>query len=926
MAAPSIVGRRAPAIGDDSDEATARLDRSDRVALALLVGLAVIGYFPELLARRIVVPGDDLIQNLPLRVLTGQLIRSGHLPAWDPLIWSGTPLLAGWNAGALFPGTLLFAFLPNALAWVIISAAAPALDSTGTFLLLRRLRVGAVGATVGALVFTYTGFLSGQFVHLGLEQGAAMLPWTLLAIHVIAGARDTRGRVGGIALLGAAFGATLLAGDPRAVSSAAIAAILYTLAFIAPRGVPRLRLAADVVAGAVLGVAIGAVQLLPGLTFLSGSQRSTAAYPFFTTGSIGADRLVTQLLVPFLFGGNGNFGLPLYAGDLNLPEVTIGCGLVALIAAIVYWFELLGRIRDRLIRIEGPEDDRHLGVLYVMALVGLLLTLGGTLPLAHLTVHIPLFGSERLQNRNAEIFDLPLAFLVAYLVHDLGVATSPARAILRSWRQLLMALPIVGAAALCASAWASPQSFARRLRIPTVAGAIAGMHPYYLATIVLGLVVTAAVLVAARLPARRAVVLGALAVVADVGMYAANASYASTSTSSLASSTPLSRALDQVIGNDGRFALYNPGFESPGSSADLVNEVGLTDLNIIHGDPSVQGYGSIVSGSYQNETQTHGLEQLSLDALRDSTADALDLRGLVTLPVYFQLPIATGAPIPLSVSPGVAIDTSGVPGLPPYFSGPWPITNKQTATFTLASPTALKRATIVLLHRAAEPTRLGVIPIGPTGPLAERSAAVRGGVAQISLGSSPVEALEVVDPGASAEVGAVVATTTRPSRRLLLDGALQGAVIPPHWRYASTISGFTVWENSSAIGLAWLQTPTATTADPARRTAGIVQVQQSAVGAPQTVIVHSGSAAQLVRAEGFSGGWTARLQPLAGGPTRVLSVKQIGLVQVVSIPKGNWRVTFRYAPLSLLLGVIGSAAGLLVLLALIGWFIRRRIG
>ncbi len=44
--------------------------------------------------------GDNLIQNFPLRLLVGTDLRHGQLPLWDPYLWSGSPLLAGFKAGA----------------------------------------------------------------------------------------------------------------------------------------------------------------------------------------------------------------------------------------------------------------------------------------------------------------------------------------------------------------------------------------------------------------------------------------------------------------------------------------------------------------------------------------------------------------------------------------------------------------------------------------------------------------------------------------------------------------------------------------------------------------------------------------------------------------------------------------------------------
>ena len=96
-------------------------------------------------------PGDDYYQNYPLRVLAGDLIGSGHVPLWNSMIWSGTPLLAGFNAGALYPGTFLFAFLDPILAWVLNEIVVYAVCATGVYLLLRHHRLVPLAAAVGAV-------------------------------------------------------------------------------------------------------------------------------------------------------------------------------------------------------------------------------------------------------------------------------------------------------------------------------------------------------------------------------------------------------------------------------------------------------------------------------------------------------------------------------------------------------------------------------------------------------------------------------------------------------------------------------------------------------------------------------------------------------------------------------------------------------
>src|ERR1700729_4502814 len=103
LAAPATRTSRVP------DTGGVRRARGDVVAVAILIALPVLVFGIPALAGHTVLPGDDFSQNFPLRVLAGRQIRGGHLPLYDPYIWSGAPLLAGWNAGAVYPLTFLFA-------------------------------------------------------------------------------------------------------------------------------------------------------------------------------------------------------------------------------------------------------------------------------------------------------------------------------------------------------------------------------------------------------------------------------------------------------------------------------------------------------------------------------------------------------------------------------------------------------------------------------------------------------------------------------------------------------------------------------------------------------------------------------------------------------------------------------------------------
>ncbi len=920
--------------------AWARLARGDRFALASFVALPILLYAPWFIAGHPLLPGDELVQNYPLRVLAGTLIRSGHLPSWDSMIWSGTPLLAGWNGGSMFPGTWLFAVLPALFAWLVNFIAVPVLCATGVYVLARRLSCQPLAASLGALVFTYTGFMSGQTVHIGLVQGSALTPWMLVAVDGIARNDRAERRVGYAVLLGVAFGLDVLAWDPRSVTSGVIATAIFALAYALRSRAHALRLLSTTLGGGVLGLALSALQWLPGLGFLRSSQRGSTAYSFFGAGSLSVPHLGSLLVAPFLLGGNGNFGMPVYAGSYNLPELTVGVGFAALVATFAYLPELGRSFLSWLRKDPDPPGRRRpLGVHYALVVVGVALSLGSNSPLGRLLVHIPLYGGERLQNRNAVLFDLGFALLLALFVDDLTArtdtrATARILPLVTRTSRMLAILPALCTGALVAFAYLAPLNLEFDLHVLSEnANLFQALDGYIVPTLALALLGACFALVAWRLPARaRRHVLAALCL-ADVGTYLVFASWASVPSSLVGSSTTLSRQVARTIGATGRFALYNPAFQAPGGDSRVVEQLGVTDMNILQHNRSVQGYGSIVQGVYQNVTATHQFENLDVTRLGGESFNTLDLAALVTLPIYFQEAIPSHSAIPIPGAPAVTATglpgpTSDAPSPAPFAAGPWSLAPGGRAQWLLATPQHVVRVTVAFLPRlGGYPTSLDIAAIAPGEAPRFARAPVANGQVHYTF-PAPVLANEIVvrlPAGApSTLVGAVVAVTANPDVRLLLDGALQGAISPPHWVYGGTIGPFVLERNTETRGFAWLQPPRLKTPETAALAPGRVTVLPGAPAGSQTMIVRSPGVAVLVRSETYARGWTARLQPLGGGPTKVITAHRFGLVQAIDIPPGSWRVAWRYAPRELLAGLVLSGLGVLALVAIGFWALRRR--
>ena len=948
----ATLGPRDPAGVKTSGEIPRRwslVARADRWAVALFVAIPVLLGVPPALVGRPLFPGsgtaDNLTQNYPLRVLAGELLRHGRLPLWDPYIWSGTPLLAGWNAGALYPGTWLFAILPPGAAWTINVTSVAVICGIGMHVFLRRLGCSPLAALLGALTFTYTGFMWGQAVHLGLVQGMSFTPWMLLAVHELGTSPEPREARRWIALLGGCGGLVVLAGDPRAASSVAFVVVTYFLAVCwrAWRTRRRVTVAGvGIVVAALLAVVLSAAQWLPGLSFLHESERAAVTFTRFAAGSLSWHDL-ELLFVPFLVGGNGTFGLPGYLGSYNLPELSYAVGIVPLVAA----FALFRRAMRR------HTVERPLGVWYALLLEGALLSAGASTPLGHLLMDIPLYGGQRLQNRNAVIVDLALAVLLAVFVDVLKPRAARAAlsdpvpdtdsGLTRNER-LAGLVPIGVVALLILGAYVLGRQIQRGFGVSRYhAGLAVALSPYFAAVLVISAGAALLLFLAPRLSSSGRRQLVTIVVVADVLMCVLNGSYTFPAKATITKKNAAVVTLAKLLGPQGRYAIFNPAQSLPSGLRGTILALGPFSLGILHQLQSVQGYSSAVAGSYQLATGAHDVENLQPIALTRSDLDILNLKELVTLPEYLVAEIPGNRPIPVAqgtpVPPGTehvakALDTIApdkpLPHLPPFLLSPG-----RSSTWMLPGPIALDSVTIVLVpydHEVPHTVAVGILNARDQ-IVDDRRVAVTGSQAQVALKGGLAYGIEVGSPkGTSVAVGAVAVTTVSPTavnagpltHRLVLNQVLQGVLEPPRWRYQTEIGGLPVFANTLTRGASWIEragstTPLASPLPLAHSVTPSVEPWQN----PQTV-VSTPRPALLVRSEAYDKGWVARLTPIGGGSTITVRVRPLGVLQAVSIPPGRFIVTWVYTAKLAKFGILASGAGVLALVLLVFAPRRRR--
>ena len=246
------------------------------VFLALLVALPALAHLPCWWEGRLLGPGDGAALHFPLRSLVWEAYRGGELPAWNPTIFLGTPLLAAYRPGALFPAMPVLALLPPFVAFQLLVLVSLAAAGALVFFYVRRLGAEPVGAYVAGLCFGLGPYLVGHVDDTATLVAAPMLPLVLLAAE----GHITHGGIMRVAGLAVSIALLLLAGSPEAARAGlSLLAARLVLAHVS-RVKPVPSWPSSLLAVAA-GVLLAAPQLIP--TFLAAREAGRPVTGLATT-------------------------------------------------------------------------------------------------------------------------------------------------------------------------------------------------------------------------------------------------------------------------------------------------------------------------------------------------------------------------------------------------------------------------------------------------------------------------------------------------------------------------------------------------------------------------------------------------------------------------------------------------------------------
>jgi hypothetical protein len=400
-----------------------RFDAKDAGILLALLLVAVVALWPILRAAPAQAPGsasgDGRTQWYPWRAFAADSIRHGSLPLWNPYVLCGAPFLGNFQSALFYPPNFIFAVAPIGVAARASILFHVWLSMIFAYLLARMVGCGRAGGAVGAVAF---GLCAAQILRVpaGHWGVSCAIPWLAL---IFLCTEWTMRRPNRTALLVGAFAVAMqiLSGMPQYVFITAVSAGFYALirplgaggsTLLTAGGEPWKGRAARwaMIAGMwLLGAALAAVQLLPGIEAAANGARSLPmSRDWLMAFSLGPECLLT-MVVPGLFGGTADSGF--YWGRWLFWEMNGYIGIAALVLAV---YALV---------CERPR--RIVACFALTACVALLLALGSHTHLTELLALTPLGGMFRGPAKFLLPFSLALSVLAAIGADRLLSGPSP---------------------------------------------------------------------------------------------------------------------------------------------------------------------------------------------------------------------------------------------------------------------------------------------------------------------------------------------------------------------------------------------------------------------------------------------------------------------------------------------------------------------
>ena len=293
-------------------------------------------------------PQNDLLSDVtvvfyPWHGFVYENLRRGVLPMWNPYQGCGAPFIGNDQSAVFSPFNVLYYLLPSQTAWNAVQMLTLFIAGFGTYLYVKSIGVGGIGSTASGISFMFCGFLIA-WLEGPTSRTACFLPIMFVCAERLAVKKDLTSA----AFLGGITGLQFLSGHIETSLFIDFATSLYIIFRMWTTRTRDFRSALRILLLSVLslfiGLALGAVQILPFLEYVSQSQVITVRHGNEFYAPVKA---MIMLVLPNFFGNPVNGTYWANPWIMNYSESVGGyAGFVAMFFALIAATQ---KFRDRFV-------------------------------------------------------------------------------------------------------------------------------------------------------------------------------------------------------------------------------------------------------------------------------------------------------------------------------------------------------------------------------------------------------------------------------------------------------------------------------------------------------------------------------------------------------------------------------------------------
>lgn len=175
-----------PPINRSLNEDSKNKVREHLLAFSVFLILVILLFAPALFRQdTIILGGDEQASFYHYRAFGFDSLKKGHIPMWNPYIYSGTPYLAGFMAGLLYLPNVIFLFLSYPLATNIVIVLHFLFAGFFIYLLCRYFKISLWPAVLAGIIYMLNGKIMGPLYagHFMWIEQYAWIPLIFLLWH-----------------------------------------------------------------------------------------------------------------------------------------------------------------------------------------------------------------------------------------------------------------------------------------------------------------------------------------------------------------------------------------------------------------------------------------------------------------------------------------------------------------------------------------------------------------------------------------------------------------------------------------------------------------------------------------------------------------------------------------------------------------------